>query len=133
MPYYPTESAWTHAIQPPKPPKQARPSPSPPSSSQPRPTCLINANLRQATLSLHQCPMPPPPWTHSSPSHDNASSEPPFDFHAQSIAILNEILPPVNFGDPISRVSSTPSTTSSAFISFNTPKSSTPSLTIANA
>ncbi|KIK34516.1 hypothetical protein CY34DRAFT_97858 [Suillus luteus UH-Slu-Lm8-n1] len=99
MPYFPTELAWTHAIQPPPPPKPPLPtSPSPSTTSPPaRRSKLINANLRQTTISYP--PQSKPSTTRiasSSPQHPNPSTTP--DFHRQSVDLLKDLYPPSDFG-----------------------------------
>ncbi|KAG1854508.1 hypothetical protein F4604DRAFT_1932756 [Suillus subluteus] len=132
MPYFPTESAWTHAIQPPMPSKPPTP-PHPPSSS-PSPAChprLVNANLRQTTIAFPNQPEPPQTRTpstltprHLSPS-SNLNSGPnsppsPFDFHKQSVDLLKELYPPMGFGD---LDSSTPPGQSGSPNAFDSPTS----------
>ncbi|KAG2749845.1 hypothetical protein P692DRAFT_20923069, partial [Suillus brevipes Sb2] len=70
MPYFPTELAWTHAIQPPPPPKPSSPSLSLPSStpSPARRSKLVNANLRQTTIPYPTQPKPAPKCTTPSSS-----------------------------------------------------------------
>lgn len=88
MPFFPTETAWTHAIRPPH-PSQLPPPPSTPSTPLPPQSCpkrLVNANLRQATIGFPRRPTPPPPQSRS-------DSDPLDDFQEQSIALLKEMYP----------------------------------------
>lgn len=149
MPYFPTEAAWTHAIQPPLPPRPSTPDhpphPSPPPA---RRSKLVNANLRQTTIQYASKTNPLPiHHTHATPSStphrpnsntsskSNSSTKPnthprpnssgsPLDFHRQSVDLLAELYPPSDFGfgDP-GPSTSTPnafdSTTTSSFATAN--------------
>lgn len=135
MPYFPTELAWTHAIQPPPPPKPYSPSLSPPSStpSPARRSKLVNANLRQTTIPYPTQPKSAPtrtiptstcsspdPISVTNPSPN--SPTPPSDFHRQSVALLNELYPPESFGfgDPKPSTSNAfDSPGSSSFVTAN--------------
>jgi len=72
MPYFPTEAAWTHVSQPPRPPRTATPPPaSQPTSSRP-PQKGRNPNPRQSTLNFDQ-PPPAPSSRARSPQQPQSS------------------------------------------------------------
>lgn len=114
MPYFPTETAWTHAIAPPKPPRAPTPTHHSPDltrpNKDPRTTHQTTLNFKVTDASEH----PPTP----SQEHPTTRTPP------TSTEIMNELYPLIRFDDSSTSSSSSPTPSASVSGSISPSSSS---------